>query len=102
MEPGFECGQLIPAGLDEEHGFGGRLNFALPEIDGLDGGNLCDAGGEALLDQRKGEPASSELATVVRMMRAGGLISVMGTSSLEINSQTTVVRKRLRSLTSSG
>lgn len=57
MQPGFERGQLIWAGLDEEHGFGGRLNLALPEIEGLDGGNLRDAGGEALLDQRKGKPA---------------------------------------------
>jgi len=51
VEAGFEGGKLIGAGFEQEEGFRGRFDLALPAVDGLDGGHESGAGCESLLDQ---------------------------------------------------
>jgi len=78
---GFESGDLGGAGLEQQQGLGRRFNLPLPPVDGVDGGDECGAGGEALLDQvRPRRAASSGVAQVVRTIFACGSVSGMGGS----------------------
>jgi hypothetical protein len=39
VEAGFESGELVGGGFEDEEGFGGRFDFALLAVDGFDGGD---------------------------------------------------------------
>ena len=54
VEAGFDGCELVRAGLEQQQGFCGGLELALPMVDGLDGGDQRGAGDEALFNQGAG------------------------------------------------
>lgn len=58
VEASFECWQLVGDGLEDEERFSGRLDFALPAVDGFDGWDERDAGDQLLFNEGVGEAAS--------------------------------------------
>jgi len=75
-EASFERGEPAGLGFEKEQGLSGRLNLALPAVDGMNGGQQRGTGGEAFITSvRPSRAASSELATVVITIRADGVAS---------------------------
>lgn len=57
LEAGFEEGPGGGGGFEDGEDFGGGFDFALPAVDGFDGGDEIDAGGELRFDQGRGSLA---------------------------------------------
>ena len=46
VQPGFKGGKLLRAGLEQQQGFRGALDLALPAVDGLDSRDKRSAGNQ--------------------------------------------------------